>query len=367
MTRTILAFIKKEFAQTLRDRRMKILLFIMPVIQMTVFGLALSMEVRNIKLASIFAPNDAFAEKLTEKFFASGWFLKAENKNYIDPIKLIESGTADVVMVMPKGGLSKSIRRGEGQIQLLIDSSNAVKARSVELYAKTIISRAVKKEFPDISEELSLKFDTRLLYNPSLESSIFLVPGVMSMIVCLITIILTSMSFTREKEMGTFETIVSAPLENFEIIWGKAIGYIILGFVNAFLVILAGYLIFHVPVRGHIWQLALASFIFVLTTVNIGMLISTIAETQQQAMLGGFMFLFPAVLMSGIMYPIENMPKTVIAAAYINPLKYFVTLLRNIMLKGGDINVFWTNTGILFLMFLIVSFITFKRFKQTLN
>jgi drug efflux transport system permease protein len=364
---TIIAFIKKELSQILRDPRMKMLLFVMPIIQMTIFGLALSMEIRNIKLASIFTPSDILAEKITESFFASGWFLKAENKDFTDPIKLIESGTADAVMIMPAGGLTKAVERGDGKIQLLINSLNTIKARSIELYAKKIISKMVAKEYPKLVRVSPLVFDIRVLYNPSMESSLFLVPGVMSMIVCIVTIILTAMSFTREKEMGTIETIISAPLNNFEIIWGKALGYIFLGFVDVILVILVGYLVFNVPIRGPLWQLGLASLVFVLTTVAVGMLISTIAETQQQAMLGGFIFLFPAILMSGIMFPVENMPKAIIFLAYLNPIYYFLTLLRNIMLKGGNLHIFWVNIGVLLLMWSSISVVSFKRFRQTLN
>jgi ABC-2 type transport system permease protein len=200
-----------------------------------------------------------------------------------------------------------------------------------------------------------------------MESSMFLVPGVMGMLVCLITIILTAMSLTREREMGTFETIVSAPLSNTEVLLGKTVPYIILGLIDAALVVLAGYLIFGVPVRGALWQLALASLIFVVNTVSIGTFISTVSKNQQQAMLGGFMFLFPAILMSGVMYPVENMPGAVIAAAYLDPLMYFVRLFRNIMLKGGDDYVFWTNLGALCLMAVFTAGFAYKRFRQTLN
>jgi ABC-2 type transport system permease protein len=160
---------------------------------------------------------------------------------------------------------------------------------------------------------------------------------------------------------------VSAPLANAEILLGKTLPYIILGLVDTFLVVLAGYLIFGVPVRGQLWQLGLAALAFVVTTVSIGTYISTVSKNQQQAMLGGFIFLFPAILMSGVMYPVENMPSAVIAAAYLNPLMYFVRLFRNIMLKGGDTYVFWTNLGALCLMALFAAGLAYRRFRQTLN
>jgi len=366
MKRTLRAFIKKELTQTLRDVRMRVLLFGAPIIQLTIFGLALSAEIKNINLAAFSRPEDAAFERVAGDFYASGWFNRVEFSRNEDPFELIASGRADAVLIAPALGLRRSAERGGGRMQLLVDASNATKARAVEAYAKSIIAAASAREF-GAGGEPALKFDVRVLYNPAMESSVFLVPGVMGMLVCLITIILTAMSLTREREMGTFETIVSAPLSNAEILLGKTLPYVLLGLANAALVVTAGYLLFGVPVRGPLWQLALGALAFVLTTVSVGTLISTISKSQQQAMLGGFMFLFPAILMSGVMYPVENMPKAVILAAYLDPLMYFVRMLRNIMLKGGDPHVFWTNLGALALMALCAAGLAFKRFRQTLN
>jgi ABC-2 type transport system permease protein len=366
MKRTLKAFIRKELIQTLRDVKMRGLLFIAPVIQMSIFGLALSTEIKNVRLAAFCAPADAAFARLAGDFYASGWFVRADNAPGGDPYELIASGAADAVLIAPKDGLARSAARGDGRMQLLVDASNATKARSVEAYARSIITAWTAREY-GAPPAPPLAFDVRVLYNPAMESSMFLVPGVMGMLVCLITIILTAMSMTREREMGTFETIVSAPLSNTEILLGKTIPYILLGVVDAFLVVAAGYILFGVPVRGPLWQLGLASLAFVVTTVSVGTFISTISRNQQQAMLGGFMFLFPSILMSGVMYPVENMPKAVIAAAYLDPLMYFVRLLRNIILKGGDITVFWTNFGALCLMAAAAAGFAYKRFHQTLN
>ena len=366
MNRTLIAFIRKELIQTLRDVKMRVLLFGAPIIQLTIFGLALSTEIKNIKLAAFSRPDDAMFARLTEGFYASGWFNRVTYVAGADPFELIASGRADAALIAPKEGLARSAERGGGSMQLLVDATNATKARAVEAYAKSIISAQAVREYGARGEP-ALRFDVRVLYNPAMESSMFLVPGVMGMLVCLITIILTAMSLAREREMGTFETIVSAPLSNAEILLGKTVPFLLLGLANASLVVTAGYLIFGVPLRGPLWQLALAALALVINTVSIGTFISTVAKNQQQAMLGGFMFLFPAILMSGVMYPVENMPKTVIAAAYLNPLMYFVRLVRNIMLKGGDAHVFWANLGALALMAAFAAGFAYKRFRQTLN
>lgn len=363
---TLKAFVRKELRQTLRDMRMRVLLFGAPVIQMTVFGLALSTEIKNIKLAVFSRPDDTVAERLAEGFYSSGWFKRVDFDRAEDPYELIDSGRADAVLIAPKDGLGRAAGRGEGKLQLLVDASNATKARVVETYSKNILAAFAAREYGAAAPP-PFYFDVRVLYNPAMESSLFLVPGVMSMVICLITIILTAMSLTREREMGTFETIVSAPLSDSEILLGKTLPFILLGLVVAALVVTAAYFVFGVPVRGPLWQFAAASFVFVVTTVSVGTSISTIARSQQQAMLGGFMFLFPAILMSGVMYPVENMPPAVIAFAYLDPLMYFMRLLRNIMLKGGDLHVFWVNIGALALMAAAAGGLAYNRFRQTLN
>lgn len=364
MNPTLKAFIRKELSQTLRDKRMRVLLFGAPILQLTIFGLALSSEIKNIRLAVFSRPADTAAARLADDFYSSGWFKPAAFAAGEDPFELIGSGRADAVLIMPPEGLARAAGRGEGRMQLLVDASNATKARVVEAYAKIITARAV--EAPG-EPGPGVVFDVRVLYNPAMESSQFLVPGVMGMLICLVTIILTAMSLTRERELGTFETIVSAPLSNTEILLGKTLPFVLLGMAVFALVLAVGHFAFGVPVRGPLWQLFLAAFVFIITTVSVGTCISTLARSQQQAMLGGFMFLFPAILMSGIMYPVENMPRAIIGAAYLDPLMYFMRLLRSIMLKGGDLHVFWTNVGALALMAVFAAGLAYNRFRQTLN
>lgn len=364
MNPALKAFIRKELVQTLRDARMRVLLFGAPILQLTIFGLALSSEIKNVKLAVFSRPADAAASRLAEDFYASGWFRPVSFAAGEDPFELIGSGRADAVLIMPPEGLGRAAGRGGAKMQLLVDASNATKARVIEAYARTITARAAA---PGAPPGQGVSFDVRVLYNPAMESSLFLVPGVMGMLICLVTIILTAMSLTRERELGTFETIVSAPLSDTEILLGKTFPFILLGMAVFSLVLAAAHLIFGVPVRGPLWQLFLAAFVFIITTVGVGTSISTIAKSQQQAMLGGFMFLFPAILMSGIMYPVENMPPAIIGAAYLDPLMYFMRLLRSIMLKGGDPGVFWANTGALSLMALAAAALACRRFRQTLD
>ena len=366
MNLTIKGFIKKELIQALRDVRMRMIIFAVPAIQMTLFGLALTTEVRNIRLAIISQPEDTIAQKAAEKFYASGWFIPAKiDEN--DPFGQIKSQKAEVIIITPPGGLTKALNKGKGQIQVLIDATNSVRAQQIEKYVKAIIAGTVSDYSKDMPKKSALSFDIRVIYNPSMKSSVFMVPGVMCMVLGITTIILTSMSLAKEKETGTFETLIAAPVENWEILLGKTLPYVLLAMIDVPIILGVAVFLFDVPMRGGVWQIAVAALIFVCSTVSVGTLISTFAKTQQQAMMGGFIFTFPAVLLSGIMFPIENIPTIFKILAYINPLKYFVTLLRNIMLKGGNSEIFWSNTGILAVLSALAIFFAFKRFKQKLN
>ncbi len=363
---TLRGFIRKEFIQALRDVRMRMLLFVMPLIQLTVFGLALSNEVKNIRLGFVHAPNDIVAKHLADRCFASNWFIRPRETNG-DAFQWIQSGDADAVLVVPPGGLTKSIEEGKGRLQLLVDATNAMRARSVENYVQRILIAYQKDTVTTTANPDRFSLDVRVLYNPSMETAVFLVPGVMVMILCLLTIILTSMALAREKEIGTFETLISAPVRTWEILVGKTLPYFILGMIDVPLIIAAGMVFFGVPLRGAVWEIALSSAIFIATTVSVGTLISTMAKNQQQAMMGGFIFLFPAIQLSGIMFPLDNMPAVLKIFTYLNPLKYFVTVLRNVMLKGGDPMVVWSNVGAMAVLAAAALWLSFKRFHQTLD
>jgi len=362
----ILGFIKKEFAQTLRDPVMRIFLFVAPVIQLCIFGFAINTDFKNINLAVMSSPSDATARQLSERIFATGWFNRVDSEG-TDPAEVLQSGKADAVLVTPAGGIDREARRGSAVLQLLIDAQNATKARAVESYVQSIAGAFLAEKFPGARPPGQAVFDVRVLYNPSMETPIFMIPGIMTLIMCLATVMLTSMSIAREKELGTFESIIAAPLRNMEIILGKTVPFIIIGLVDAVFIMAAGMIIFGVPMRGSYFLLFLSTLVFVCTTVSIGTLISTFAANQQQAMMGTFLFVFPAMLMSGVFFPLENMPLVLKFFAYIDPLKYFITVLRSVMLKGSIPELYWPDLGILVLMMFAAVYVAAHRFRQTLN
>ncbi|OGS17980.1 MAG: hypothetical protein A2219_04920 [Elusimicrobia bacterium RIFOXYA2_FULL_50_26] len=361
MNGAIAGFIRKELAQTLRDPVMRFFLFGAPLVQLTLFGLAISNEYKNLKLAVVMQPGDVMMRELSEKFYSSGWFNYAAPSH--EPQETLRSGAADAVLIAPAGGLAAAFERTQAQVQLLIDASNATKARAVERYASSIVRTFYASRLPNPPVN-PIVFDLRILYNPTLETSYFMVPGVMTMVIALIAVMLTGMSMAREKEMGTLETIIAAPLSNTTIVLGKTIPFVVLAMVDAILVIAAGMIIFAVPMRGFPPAALAASFVFVCTMVSIGVLISTFAATQQQAMMGSFLFIFPANLLSGIMFPVESMPLALRFLAYANPLKYFASVLRNTMLKGTTPQLFFPDIAAMTLLLAITIFITIKAFRS---
>lgn len=365
MNPTLLAFIKKEFIQALRDKRMRMIIFVIPVVQMTLFGLALSNEIKNIRLAVYADPADHLARQVGERAAASGWFrlVPADDP---DPFRLIRSGRADAALVAPPGGLDRALARQQGRAQLLVDATNAIKGRVIESYLNAVLRRTLADENLPPSGPPGVWFETRVLYNPTLETSAYLVPGVMGLILCLVTILLASMSMARERELGTFETLIAAPVERWEIFVGKTLPYMILGLADVPLLIALGVWGFQVPLRGPLWALFLAAGVFVGTTVCVGTLISTFAKNQQQAMMGGFLFLFPAIQLSGVMAPIENIPAFFAPISWLNPLRFFVSLTRQVMLKGTIGPFYWTHLGALAVLGALAAAASVHRFRRTL-
>ncbi len=363
---TLIGFIKKELVQTLRDTRMRFLLLVAPMIQLILFGFALSTDVRNIKISFVYKPNDVLMREIEDRCYGSSWFIPAP-KDDSNPFHLIQSGRADAVLMAPEGGLTRATEIGKGRVQLLVDAENIEKAQSIDGYVKSIVAEALEEHTHLKQPNPPIQFSVRYLYNPELETSVFMVPGVLCMVLVIITVVLTSSSIAREKELGTFEALIASPAKPIEILMGKTVPYVIFGMVDMFLVLTVAVLVFHVPMRGPIWMLFVGALGFVINTVSLGVLLSSFVRNMQQSSMFGFLFIFPAIQLSGLIYPIENMPWILKPIAYMDPVMYFVALLRNIMLKGGDLGLFCTYAGILYAMAVFMVWVSSGRFRQTLN
>lgn len=361
MNRTLLGFFRKELTSALRDRRMRILLLAVPIVEMIIFGVAISNEIKNVRLAVFAPPGDRITEHVYQRCIASGWFLPVRG---VDPYHLVQADLADAVIVAPPRGAASNFGRKNGDgLQLLVNATNVVRAQYIESYVRATLENVLREDGWMSNANPPLTFQVRVLYNESGKTSLYMVPGVICMVLCIITVMLTSMSMAKEKEAGTIETLLSAPIKTWEIMVGKTAPAVLLGLADMPFLMLVANVFFGVPVRGHFWVLFVATLAFLFATVSIGFLISTICKTQQQAMMAGFLFLFPAVMLSGMIYPIENMPQSIKFIAYLNPIKYFVSLLRNILLKGGGTEFVCLQISGLLAIASVCMTVSFRRFK----
>lgn len=364
MNQTIRGFVRKELSQALRDPRMRGMLFVMPVIQLLIFGVALSSEVRNVRLAVSARADDAFTRRLADRFYASGWFVPAPPLRG-DPFDAVRAGRAEAVLVAPTGGAEVAMARGQAKYQFLVDATNATRARSVETYGQAILAAHLKDEHV-AAGAAGFQFSLRTLYNPEGNTAMFMIPGTLCLMLTLVTVVLTSMSMAKEREMGTLETLFAAPVAPWEILLGKTLPYVILGMIDLPLVLLVAKAL-SVPIRGPLWMIALSAFVFVCTTVSGGFLVSSYSGSQQQAMIGGFLFVFPAIQLSGVIFPVENMPLAIRWVSYFDPVRYFVTVIRHLMLKGGDWGAVLPNLAAMAALGSFAMFWAARRFRQTLN
>ena len=222
MMQTLVGFIKKEMFQSLRDPRIRIMLFVMPLIQLSLFGFAISNDIKNVRIAAQFDSKDYVLRDIYEHSLASGWFIPAKS-NDSDPYQLIQSGAADVVLIPPPGGFTHSLGRSDATLQVLINATNVNKAQSIEGYLRTIVQNTVANDTHAFAPVSPIQIEQRVLFNPDLETSVFMVPGTMCMLMVITTMVLANLAIVREKEMGTFEMLISAPVSKMEIIAGKTI------------------------------------------------------------------------------------------------------------------------------------------------
>lgn len=366
ISKTLIGFIKKELMQSLRDPRMRILLIVMPIVQLSLFGFAISTEIKNVRLAANIEAHDYVLQHIYDQSIASGWFIPVES-NAADPYELIEDNKADAVLVPPPGGFTKNLGRDDAKLQLLINSTNVTKAQSINGYMRNIVQRVVETDLKVTPPTPPIFIESRVLFNPDLQTSVFMVPGIMCMLMVITTMVLANLAITREKELGTFEMLIAAPVSRSEIIYGKTIPYVVIGMSNFPLILCVAIFLFKVPMRGSFIILFIAALAFVCMAVALGSLISTFCKNQQQATLAGFLVIFPMIMLSGLMFPVENMPYSIKWLAFVDPLYHYIGLLRNIMLKGGGGLFVFTHISILISMAAFTVTVSLKRFHTTLQ
>ncbi len=357
-------FFKKEIIGLLRDPILMIAVLIMPVVQMVVLSGAITFQADNLRLIMKNSPNDTVATDIYRNAIGSGFFVPARTL-YNEPAQAVQAGAADVAIVVPDGGLTRSLARGDAEIQILIDSMNILKAHSIEAYLRGIIGKTVAvATHADFNSPIN--FNVRVLFNPQLNTKFFMVPSMVSILVFLALLILISISITKEKEMGTMEMLISAPISKYDIILGKVIPYVLVSFVVMLSIVVVGMMAFSVPFVGSGVMFLLSFLIFCVPACGIGVWLATYTNTQQQAMLGLIIVAFLALMLSGAIISTENMPIVLRLISYINPLSHYSFLVRNIMLKGPDWLYFMRHAGMMLASGVVIWFFALRRWKMTL-
>jgi ABC-2 type transport system permease protein len=373
--------IRKEFRQMFRSPQMRGMLFFPPLIQLLVFGFAVNLDVDSAKIAWMDQDHTPQSRELFSQFEGSGRFvITATPATDAEMQDLLDRGKVDgVVRVLP--GFARDIERGRStNVQVLVDGTNSNSASLVSAYAGQTIARFAGEVMNERQREKLVAAGepvhagvpqvvtrSRVWFNPELKSRNYFVPGVIVNIIMLVTLSLTTMAIVREKEIGTMEQLMVTPIRPIELILGKTLPFVLIGFWDMLLVLAASLIIFRVPFAGSFWLLCLASFLFILTTLGAGLLISTISKTQQQANMSTFLLFQPFMMLSGFTFPIRSMPNVVQQLTYLNPMRYFLEIVRGIFLRGSGMDTLWPNLVALLVFGVTILSISVSRFHKTME
>ncbi len=363
------SFIRKEFYHIFRDVRTMLILFGIPVTQLLIFGTVIKNEISNVPVAIYDQSKDEITAEMTTKLLSSGYFLLHQNLESTAGIdEIFKKGRVKQVIIFENDFGQKLQRDGTARIQLVADASDPNMARLVTSYTKGIINDYIQKMHPNAQMPVQLKPEVRMYFNEEMKSAYQFVPGTMALILMLVSALMTSISITREKESGTMEVLLASPLRPIQIITGKVLPYLLLSVANAFIIVVTGRLVFGVPVTGSFILLMLETILFITMALCLGIVISTLAKTQMVAMFISLVALMlPTIILSGFIFPIENMPEVLQWLSRIMPARYFITIIRSIMLKGTGILYIWQETLILVFMTMVFVAVSVKKFKVRLE
>jgi ABC-2 type transport system permease protein len=364
-----IGFIKKEFYHIFRDKRSLFILFGMPIAQILLFGFAITNEINNVDIAILDHSKDATTQEIIHKIGASKYFsIKQIVIREADIASVFEKGHVKAVLNFEKNFGKNLIKDHKATIQIITDATDPNTANTISNYVNAMLMKYQKELNKDITIAYQIIPETRMVYNPELKSVYMFVPGVMTIILMLVSAMMTSISITREKELGTMEILLVSPLKPFQVIIGKVFPYIFLSIINAVVIVMLSIFIFKMPVHGSLFLLALETVLFIISALALGILISTISETQQSAMMISLMgLMLPVILLSGFIFPISSMPFPLQVISNIIPAKWFIIIIKGIMLKGVGIQFIWKETLILLGMTVFCIALSVKKYKIRLE
>jgi ABC-2 type transport system permease protein len=372
--KTIIRFIIKEFQQFKRDPKMFGIILVAPVVQLIFLGYAANLDVENVKAVVFDQNRTSTSREFVKRFTSSGYFEIVEYvQSYNSLEENLNNGEAILALVISQDFEENIARRETALLQAIFEGSDGNQASIAAGYVQSIVSKYSKEiitEFMNtsgrkISPAGNLSAEVRVWYNPTMKTRNYMVPGIVGLLVSLVTLVLTSLAIVKEKEIGTMEQLIVTPIRPYQLIAGKLVPFTILGLVSVIIVLLAMRIIFEIPVKGSETFLLFSAFLYILSTLGLGLFISTISRTQQQAMMIAiFAVMMPMIFLSGFAFPIENMPEIIQIISNIIPLKYFNTIIRGVILKGLGFTDLWFEAMILLIMGVFILTLSSLRFKK---
>ena len=366
------AFVNKEFLHIFRDKRTLLILFGMPLLQVLLFGFALTNEIKNANIALLDNDHGVHSQQITNRLLASGYFrLQSNLRSYHDMEGAFRQGTLKMAVVFPAHFTSDYAHGRAAQVQLVGDASEQNTAISLISYATAIIRGYTAEQVPGgelTPPPMQINVLSRMVFNPELKGAFVFVPGVMALVLLLVSAMMTSVTIAREKEVGTMDVLLVSPLNQFQILFGKIVPYMLLSFINGIIIIGLGIFLLGMPLQGSLILLLAETLLFIVLALSIGLLISSIANSQLVAMFGSLIImLMPSLFLSGFIFPIESMPQPLQLISAIIPAKYFIAIVKGIMIKGVGLSVLWPETLVLVGMVFGFILLTLRNLKPRLG
>ncbi len=368
------AVFRKEVRQTVRDRRVMFMLIAAPLIQTMVFGFAVDFDVDRVATVVVDRDRSDVSRDHTRRLLADGTLRRVgERSGEPEAERALDDGSAAAVLVLPEG-LAADLAAGRpAEVQVVLDGTDPNRA--------TVAGAAATRYFGDLGQRLArerleragqapppqVAIGPQLLFNPRLKTAIYVVPGIAGMLLVIVTTLVTAMGLAREREMGTLEQVMVTPIRPLWLLVGKLLPYLIIGAFDVLLLLGVGTWVFGVPIRGSLLVIGVVTVVYLVSTLGIGLFISTVSQTQQQAFLGGFLFMMPAILLSGVMTPIASMPGWLQLITYLNPLRHFAEVMRGVLLRGAGFGDVWFQLGCLAVMGAGILGIAASRFRTQLS
>ena len=365
------AIARKEFLHVRRDHLLPRIIVILPILLLVLFGYALNTSVKNIPLAVVDQADDRVSRALVRAFSAEERFMPSAFSSRDAALEAVQAGRARAILEIPDGALEAARREKAVPYTVFVDGSDPTLSAQVragagaagqEVAMQLVAGRALTT--PGLSAPLSPTFET--LYNPDNRTAVYMVPGLIGLILTQITILLTAIAIVREREIGTMEALIATPVRPLEVILGKVAPYLAFGLLDAAIILGVGVWVFAVPFVGSIWWLALATLLFVLGSLGIGIVISTVTRTQIQAMFGTIAYLFPSIFLSGLLFPLEGMNRFFTVISYAVPLRYYLRVARGVILRGAGFGSLWVDFAALAVFATLMLTLASLRFRKTL-